>query len=272
MFSVRSPGASLWSLTQRWLDAIPSQCVVCRTWQDAPLCGTCRSLWRYPVPRCTRCAIDLPASDKGVHQDVHGDVCQACEDQSPEFDRAIAALHYTAPWSPLLAQLKFQGATALAKPLGDLMADAVAARRGGVSVVLPVPLSKQRLIERGYNQSWLLARQVARRLNLPARHDLLERSQHTSRLMAMSAEERRLQIQGAFEVTDAGRAWLRGRDVAIVDDVMTTGATLNTVAMALQDAGVRSVSAWVVARTPTPVTRRPRASTSPTTRLADEGI
>lgn len=175
-----------------------------------------------------------------------------CEDQSPEFDRTVCAIHYTAPWSPLLARLKFQEGTALARPLGDLLAQAVAPRLSGVNLVVPVPLSKQRLIERGYNQSWLLADRVARKLKLEARHDLLSRTVHTSRLMAMSAEERQQHISDAFEATPIGMRLLQGRHVAIVDDVMTTGATLNSAARALLEVGAHSVSAWVVARTPAP--------------------
>lgn len=180
------------------------------------------------------------------------DVCPPCEDLSPEFDRAIAAVDYAAPWSPLLARLKFQGATAIARPLGAMLAEAVAPRRGRVAVVLPVPLSRQRLVERGYNQSWLLATQVARQLGLTARHDWLERARHTSRLMSLSAEERQQHIRDAFRVTREGLRAMKGRDVAVVDDVMTTGATLNAVTLTLLEGGARSVSVWVVARTPTP--------------------
>lgn len=226
------------------LNLLPTRCLVCQAWQTDPICEPCLSTWREVSPRCPRCAITL---DGG-----RPDMCQRCEDQSPEFDRAIAALDYTAPWSPLLASLKFNDATTLARPLGDLLAQAVKPRRGRVSLVVPVPLSPQRLRERGYNQSWLLARRVADRLRLTARHDLLLRTRHTSRLMAMSAPQRDSEIKGVFSVTTQGIATLKGRHVAIVDDVMTTGATLNAAALALLAGGARSVSAWVVARTPAP--------------------
>lgn len=244
MLSARTLRASV-TLPFRLLGALPTQCLVCHAWQQASICGDCRALWLHARPRCLRCAIDLHTAS------AHG-ICPQCEDQSPEFDRAIAAMDYTAPWSPLLAQLKFRGGTALARPLGQLLAQAAAPRRGRVGLIVPVPLSRQRLMERGYNQSWLLAQQVARQLKLPARHDLLIRSRHTSRLMSLSAEERQLHIRNAFQVTRHGHLALKGRDVAVVDDVMTTGATLNAVATTLLESGVRSVSAWVVARTPAP--------------------
>jgi len=166
------------------------------------------------------------------------------------------AVDYAGPWPGLLAQLKFQSATALAKPLAQLLVEAVHPRRGATSMVIPVPLSRQRLRERGYNQSWLLARQVGQHLGIQVRMDLLERPHHTQRLMSLSAEERMLQIQEAFQVSPSAHATLAGQDLAIVDDVMTTGATLNACAHTLLEAGAHSVSAWVVARTPTPADTR----------------
>lgn len=222
-----------------------SQCQLCRSWQSRSVCTDCLTAWRHPLRRCQRCAIDLPHD----HPDT---VCQMCEDQSPEFDRAIVAVDYAGPWPGLLAKLKFQGATALAKPLAQLLAEAAHPRRGATSLIVPVPLSQQRLRERGYNQSWLLAKHAGQQLGIETRMDMLTRPHHTQRLMSLSAEERLKQIQQAFEVSPEGYASLQGQDVAIVDDVMTTGATLNACAHALLEAGARSVSAWVVARTPTP--------------------
>ncbi|MGC4061713.1 MAG: phosphoribosyltransferase family protein [Aquabacterium sp.] len=247
MLSLPRLGAS-WPPSFQLLGKLPGQCLICRRWQASSLCTHCLEAWRAPVARCQRCAIDLPA----YRADAGHEICALCEDQSPEVDRTICAVHYTAPWSPLLARLKFRDGTALARPLGALLAQAVAPRLSDVNLIVPVPLSRQRLAERGYNQSWLLARQVGKRLKVEARHDLLERRTHTSRLMAMSAEERQRHIAGAFEVTTTGLRLVPGRDVAIVDDVMTTGATLNAAAATLLDAGAHSVSAWVVARTPSP--------------------
>lgn len=196
--------------------------------------------------RCPRCAIDLPAGAR------EGATCQPCEDQSPEFDRAIAAVDYAGPWPALLARLKFQHHTATARSLAALMGHAVRARQAHADLIVPIPLSGQRLAERGFNQSWLIASALSRQLGIPARHDLLARTRHTQRLMSLDAEARHLHIQGAFEATPAGQRALQRRHVAIVDDVMTTGATLNDAAHALLEAGARSVSAWVVARTPSP--------------------
>ncbi|MFT3856080.1 MAG: ComF family protein [Aquabacterium sp.] len=242
------PPHSAWQRAWSWL---PTQCLLCRGWQHHSVCRRCIARWQPDVPRCPRCAIGMPEG--------RTDVCQTCEDASPEFDRAITALDYTAPWSPLLARLKFHGATALARPLGDLLAAAVQPRRGRVSLLLPVPLSGERLAERGFNQSWLLAQRVAMRLNLRAHPGVVGRVRHTQRLMAMTAEERQQAIGDAFAIQADAAHLLRGRHVAVIDDVLTTGATLNAVSRVLLDAGARSVSAWVVARTPAPGTLEARA-------------
>ncbi len=183
--------------------------------------------------------------------------CPDCEAHSPEFDRAVAAVHYAAPWSTLIARLKFQGGSELGQPLGRLLADAVA-RQGArrtwprPDVVMPVPLSRQRLAERGFNQSWLIAKACAARLALPAEHRALQRVQHTERLMRMSAEARAQALHGAFVVRPEHTRLVAGRHVALVDDVLTTGATLDAASLALREAGARTVSVWAVARTGRP--------------------
>lgn len=229
---------------------------MCGDWQAQVLCAACLAdaAAQREAPRCRRCAIGLLPE---LTPQAVLDECQLCEDQPPEFDRAIAALDYALPWSPVLAQLKFREGTALAPVLARALAEAVAARPVPIDWVLPVPLSPQRLHERGYNQSWLLAQGVAQRLGLAARHDLVARTRHTQRLMRLDPEHRRAHIHGAFEVPSGLAHEVRGRDLAVVDDVMTTGATLNELSATLREAGARSVSVWVLARTPTP---RPRSA------------
>lgn len=258
MPTVLSPGASR---LRTWLKAcglpthLPTTCLLCGQWQAQPLCQACVDRWQRPVPRCVRCAIALRG-------DAPDGVCPACEDQSPEFDRAIAALDYVAPWMGVLSRLKFQEGTALARPLAGLMRKALAQRPHPVDLIVPVPLSRTRLLERGYNQTWLLAQHLSASLGRPARHDVLLRARHTERLMRLDAEARRAQIAGAFEVSEAALPHIRRRHIAVVDDVLTTGATLDEVARTLREAGARSVSAWVLARTPAPDRSAPHAAWS----------
>jgi len=242
-------GAHFSTLTTRL--AWPGQCVLCGDWGPHTVCAHCLRDWAPSCMRCHRCAMPVPGGADAP------DECSDCESRSPEFDRAVAAVHYAAPWSTLIARLKFQGRSELGVPLGRLLADAVSqqwdARQLPLpDVVLPVPLSARRLTERGFNQSWLIAKACAARLGLPCAHHVLQRVQHTERLMNMSAEARTLALHHAFEVAPRHVAQVAGRHVALVDDVLTTGATLDAASLALRDAGARTVSVWVVAKTGRP--------------------
>jgi ComF family protein len=128
----------------------------------------------------------------------------------------------------------------------------VVGRAGGTRAhwVLPVPLSAERLRERGYNQAWELARRVARSLACEADATLLLRVRDTPHQLALPRERRAANVRGAFLVEPRRVRDLRGCDVAVVDDVMTTGATGAEIARTLKQAGAHSVRLWVVARTP----------------------
>lgn len=235
----------------RLLRPLGAPCRLCGRWQPEVVCHACLQVLAPLRPRCPRCALSLPAGHPA------DEPCTLCEDYPPEFDRAVAALDYVAPWTTLIGRLKFDEEPALARMLGGLLAQRVAPglqrlRPAERPLVIPAPLSAQRLQERGYNQAELLARTATQALRVPMLPDALVRVRHTERLMGLSADERRQAIRGAYAVRDRALPRLRGRHVALVDDVMTTGATLEEMTRTLQDAGVRSVSVWVVARTPAP--------------------
>jgi len=118
--------------------------------------------------------------------------------------------------------------------------------------VLPVPLSDQRLAERGYNQAWELARRLAAHRALPARAQVLQRALHTRQQAELDRAERQRNVRGAFLVPHAQRGLVNGRRLALVDDVMTTGATLREAATTLLRAGAADVQVWVLARTAEP--------------------
>jgi ComF family protein len=179
-------------------------------------------------------------------------VCATCLREPPPFARAVVAVDYAFPWDRLIADLKFAGHTELAIPLADRLLAALGTEEPGmrIDLVLPVPLSPQRLAERGYNQAWLLARRVAAALGLPAEADLLQRPIATSHQADLTRAERQKNLRGAFMVDPTRRARLAGLRVALVDDVMTTGATLREASAELLRAGAVAVEAWAVARTP----------------------
>jgi ComF family protein len=165
---------------------------------------------------------------------------------------SVAVFDYVFPWAGLLARLKFHAAVDLAAPLARELAGAVdrAGAARSVDLVLPVPLAAARLRERGFNQAWELARRVARRHALAADARCIERVRHTPHQLALPRAERAANVRAAFVLTPRGRAKVAGRRVALVDDVMTTGATVGELARVLLLGGAAEVHCWVVARTP----------------------
>ncbi len=224
------------------LRRLPSQCAVCRGWAKQRLCEACTLRYAAPRPRCRRCAIGVP---EGVA------VCGACLTQAPPFEGAIAAVDYEYPWDELVRRFKFDASLDLADVLAQRLLDAV--RRSNVprpDWLLPVPLAAERLRERGYNQAWELARRIARGLPCAAEARLLLRLNDTPHQLALPPGQRAANVRGAFALEPLRRHELQGRSIAVLDDVMTTGATASEITLSLLRAGARSVQVWVLARTP----------------------
>ncbi len=180
-------------------------------------------------------------------------MCGACVHQPPPFTCSIAAVDYAFPWSGLVAAFKFHAALDLANALAGLLTDAVRASDAArPSLLLPVPLSAQRLSERGMNQAWELARRVGASLGIQARADVLRRLMDTPHLADLPRAQRAARIRGAFGVAPGQTGRLRGRCVALIDDVMTSGATATEATRVLLAGGAAEVAIWVVARTPAP--------------------
>jgi ComF family protein len=160
---------------------------------------------------------------------------------------------YAFPWDALVLRLKFSQALDLADTLADAMANALlASALPPPELLLPMPLSTQRLRERGFNQAWELTRRLGRRLSLPADAKLLLRIKDTPHQLALPEDRRAANVRGAFAVEPLRRQAVVGQHVALVDDVMTTGATAAEAARVLMQAGAASVVVWVAARTPRP--------------------
>jgi ComF family protein len=208
-------------------------CFLCRGAARATLCPACDAdLPRLSQPLCPRCALLSPG----------GAVCGRCLAEPPRYDATVAALAYAFPGDVLIHALKFRGELALAPLLAALLSSRLAASEA-IDLVLPVPLAPRRLRERGYNQSAEIARRLAGRA--PLELFLCERSRDTAAQAELPWAERRRNVRGAFRCTRA----IPGGTVAVVDDVMTTGATLDEMAATLKQAGARRVVNWVVART-----------------------
>ena len=224
------------------MDAAPSRCAVCGAWPAQPGCSACVQRFAPPCHRCRRCALPLP---EGVRE------CGACLREPPPLDSCHAAVSYGYPWADLVGDLKFHGQPGWAGTLAALMRAAAGAADALASAqrVIPMPLSPERLARRGYNQALELARRLA-----PDRTDatLLLRLRDTPVQTALGRRERQANVRGAFGVEPLRQAQLRGPRVLLVDDVMTSGASLFEAARALRGAGASGVAALVFARTDEP--------------------
>lgn len=193
--------------------------------------------------RCQRCALPVSAAP----------VCGACLRNPPAFDATIVAADYQAPIDQLVLALKFGAALPLAPLFGNLLKEAVIVaapdRSNWPDILAPVPLGAQRLIERGYNQALEIARPLARSLTLPLLPNLLIRVRDTEAQAAMPARQRHQNMRAAFTVPPPSVASVTGRHIGLVDDVMTTGATLHELALTLKRCGASRVTNLVFART-----------------------
>jgi ComF family protein len=210
-------------------------CFLCKGKAEALLCAPCDAdLPRLGPERCPRCALASPG----------GAVCGRCLTRPPSYDATQAALSYAFPADVLIQALKFRGELALAPLLGNLLLKNISSH--GVDCIVPVPLSSRRLRGRGYNQSLEIARGISASTRVPLAPELCERSRDTAVQMELPLEEREKNVRGAFHCPSL----VGGTTVAVVDDVMTTGATMEEIAATLKRAGAARVVNWVVARTP----------------------
>lgn len=227
---------------QRWAKAPPSRCAVCGAWPARPLCDACVARFAQAQHRCALCALPLPADH---------DACGACLREPPPLDACFAAVPYAYPWSGLLARFKFSGEPGWAQALSERMAriPGIAEELQRADLLLPMPLAPRRLAERGFNQALLLARQLDR---AKVETQLLLRLRETNPQAALDRRARQANVDGAFGIEPLRAAQVRGKSALLVDDVMTSGASLHAAAKALRQAGAMRVSAIVLARTDAP--------------------
>jgi len=238
--------SSLLDTLLHWI--YPMDCAACGApVKDRSLSSFCRPCWRSirPIagPICPHCGRPLASPLALVHSPTH--VCGACRERPPHFDRALSPYRYEGVLDQAIRLFKYRGRTALARPLADL-ALAWIDRIPVADIVIPVPLHPSRLREREFNQSLLLADRIAQHLELPLSFHDLQRVRPTRPQTELDRQERARNVQRAFAVRPA--ADLNGRRVLLVDDVLTTGATVEACAVALRKAGAEAVSVLTVAR------------------------
>lgn len=202
-------------------------------------CRPCRkSLPTLPSLNCKVCALPVTGSS----------ICGACLAEPPAFDRTVAAFEYAFPIDALLQSFKYRSNLAVARVLADLLSARIISTTNPVDLpdhIVPMPLHPVRLRERGFNQALEIARRVSKKIGVPLLRGACERIRDTPSQTQLPWKAREKNIRGAF----ACEADFSGKRVAMLDDVMTTGASLNELAKLLRSRGAVEVHAWVVART-----------------------
>jgi len=181
-----------------------------------------------------------------VHTDT---LCGACRSEPPAFDQTIVVADYAPPIDSLVQDLKFRAQLPLASAFGGLLIRAAGSSLQAADVLLPVPLSHERLEQRGFNQALEIARPLARAWNMPLILDSCVRTRNTRAQAELPLTQRRVNMRGAFAVRD--RRVIENQHVVIVDDVMTTGHTLQELGACLKRHGAARISNLVLTRTPT---------------------
>lgn len=190
---------------------------------------------RITTPICTVCGIPFTSS-RGVDH-----ACGRCVEERPSFTAARSAFVFDGKVLDAIHKLKYGGDTSVAAPLANLVSGSI----GGhcPCAVVPVPLHAGRLRERGFNQSLLIARELSRLTSLPLIYDRLKRTRDTGQQVGLKALERKKNVTGAFTLVEPGL--FKGKKVLLVDDVITTGATLNECAKVLKRSGAEVVALTV---------------------------
>jgi ComF family protein len=223
---------------------LPSSCALCGMDCRDSLCAGCRSRHLVQgVLRCRCCATTLDSADATQ--------CGDCLSRPPAFDATVAGCDYAAPFDDLVLELKFGHRLALAPMMADVMRDAILLCKGHPmpELLTVVPLGAKRLAERGFNQSLELARPLSRQLGIPLAARLLTRQRETGAQTLLHPNDRRKNVRNAFLPSGDMLDRMRGAHLGVIDDVMTTGETLNEVAATLKRFGAARVTNYVFART-----------------------
>jgi ComF family protein len=243
------PGSPAWprALRQMLLRALlPAACALCGGPCETLLCAPCRAQFFGPGRvRCPLCANPLTATADGA-------ACGRCLAQPPAFDATLVAADYAAPVDQLVLQLKFGGQLALAPLCAQLLRDALLEQPGRAlpTLLCPVPLGPRRLAERGFNQALEIARPLAAALGVALHPALALRVHETRAQTRVAPAERERNLAHAFVVAPDAIDLVRGRHIGVVDDVITSGQTLQQLAATLKRYGAARVTNLVFARTP----------------------
>jgi len=220
----------------------PSRCILClqASHHRIEICTDCSKRLPHNVLCCVRCA--LPLAD-----DINTEVlCGRCIHQLPEFDYVHSLFRYDDDIIKLVHQLKFSGKISFARSIGEMLLAQLRNTEEQPDCLLPVPLHASRMRQRGYNQSIEISRVLAKAMALPIEITAIKRHRSTLAQTGLNAKQRKKNIRGAFSVVGQ----LNYQHILIIDDVMTTGATVNELAALLKKNGAVRVGILCIARAP----------------------
>jgi ComF family protein len=210
-------------------------------------CSPCLAHLPWLTQTCLQCGINVP--EKHLK-------CSICLNSPPYFDQTVTVFAYEQPISKMLIQYKYQGALSYLPTFADMLALRIRAdyqkrHRPLPDIIFPVPLSIPRLKQRGFNQSLELAKRLSQYLGVAYQSQVILRKRDTPMQAGLSLKQRQANLKNAFELSSLNniRRFVKNKRIALVDDVLTTGSTLETLSKLLKEAGAYSVDAWVLART-----------------------
>jgi ComF family protein len=224
---------------------LPSQCACCERFlgeAEQGLCSDCLSRVRWiEPPFCTVCGVPFISPEAGLHP------CGTCRSRPRHFTTARALGYYVGPLQEIIHRWKYQGRLSLTPLLGRWMSEGLSRfwEPDSLELLIPVPLHTERLRDRGFNQSLLLVRAVSRHTGIPFARALLQKRRATVPQIHLSGRERERAVKGTYEVVRKDR--LKGGSILLVDDVYTTGATVNECARVLVKAGANRVEVLTLA-------------------------
>lgn len=226
------------------MSLIKSNCVLCDSLVDehVSLCAACRHDLPRIIDACKRCALPM-----NVSVNIDSNICGACLNQKNPVDYAVSLFSYENPIDYLIGQMKFQQHLSVASVFADLLKNHFRAKdleHGLPELIVPMPLYKKRLIERGFNQTVEIAKPLSKSLGIPLAKNLVARSKSTKTQTHLNKKQRRENVLGCFELLEQPVA----SHIVILDDVVTTGATSNELARVFKKAGVEKIGVWSLAR------------------------
>jgi competence protein ComFC len=217
-------------------------------WFYPPVCCTCGEIGKLI---CDECFLQIErihgAGCNLCGEPIRsGSICARCEQQKPHFSKLRSFGYYSGPLRDAIVSLKYQRNIGLGEFFAPLLIEIIIQEKWTLDGITAIPLSTIRKKERGYNQAELLARPIARALKLPYENKIISRKKHTASQVGLSVKERQLNMQDAFE---GNPRFVKGKSFLLIDDVATTGATMDACAKALLDAGSRRIYGLTLAKT-----------------------